>query len=121
MLYKIVSLFIIMSMQVIQNIVSVFPYGQSTFNKAEKVIEYSKDKTINAYSVTKNKISETHKGYVKFRKNVNLTITNIAQETANEVLSRFENFIGLQSDKIKPETFQQLRERLQVIFQAIFR
>jgi len=48
-------------------------------------------------------------------------IANITQEAVNEVLSKVENFVGIKTNKRKPETVQQLRERLQAIFQVIFR
>jgi hypothetical protein len=66
-------------MQVIEQIASVVPYGESVLHKAEGVYGYSKGKTLDVYKTTKDKVIETKKGYFEFRKNVELAISNIAR------------------------------------------
>lgn len=51
-------------MLAIETIASVLPYGQITLHKAEQVIDYSKDRTLNVYNTTKGKMKETHRGYL---------------------------------------------------------
>lgn len=51
-------------MLTIEKIASVLPYGEVTLHRAEQAIDYSKDRTLNAYNTTRGKIKETHEGYL---------------------------------------------------------
>lgn len=108
-------------MQVVEQIAAVVPYGEAVLHKAEGAYDYSLTKTMKAYKDTKGKIIETRKGYFEFKKNVEKTITNIVQETVNEVLSKCEGFLNVKKSNSSPEDLKHMRERLQILFQALFR
>ena len=72
-----------MSIRTIEQLAAVVPYGDTVLHKVEEAYTFSKQKTILAYTTTKGRFNETQKEYVSFKKNVQLALHNIAEETVN--------------------------------------
>lgn len=107
-------------MSIVHQIASAVPYGEIALSRAEEAYSFSKHRTLAVYNGTKNRAIQTKNNYVEFRQNFDKAIYGIAQETVNEILLRFERFVGIPKEKRTPETFQYVRERLQTIFQTFF-
>lgn len=68
-------------MQVIEQVAAVMPCGDTVLHRAEEVYDYSKEKTLDVYKNTKQRIKESRKNYMQFKKSVEQVVINIAHET----------------------------------------
>lgn len=91
------------TMQVLEHVAAVVPSGETVLHRAEEIYGRSKKNTLDVYKNTKQRIVETRKNYLQFKKSVEQVVINIAQETVIEVLTRSEKVIGIDSSNKSEE------------------